>query len=280
MLDLTIFKKTVSDFIYYLDDINGYRLFKMIEKEDLKSIEKDAESMGAYLALEFLVIPFLSTKEIFSLLKEKLFAGFSIDDIDLTERIAKKLLDLDLGDRDNCKKELKTALINSSEELMGQVAIGPNKKIRTVADWIKDYVSQVGEGNKTALNEAQYFYQKSYFVKLKESNKNLLKKLFSLYKFLNTSSLTPEGFEDDLLLIDKQGRLITTNKGKIVVLYDTKKAEKKVAAEAPQKAVIGNLSEQEKQIIELRKMASQYPVGSLEHKAVTEELEKLQKKTV
>jgi hypothetical protein len=280
MFDLTDFKNIVSNFVYYLDDVNGYKLFRMIEKEDIKNIERDEENMGAYLALEFLVIPFLSTKEIFSLLKENLSAGLKTEDIDLTERITKKLLGIDLSDRDNCKKELKTALINNKEELIGRVTVGPNKKIGTVSDWIKDYIGQIGSKNKIALNEAQYFFQKPYFVKLKETEKNILKKIFMLYKLLNASSLTPEGFEDDLLLVDKQGRLITTNKGKVVVLYDSKNEEKKVAVGASLKAISSNLSEQEKQVIELKKMASQYPAGSLEHKAVVEELEKLRKKTV
>lgn len=276
MQNLDNFTKQVDELIFYLDGINGNRLFKLIKKEELTVIEQDEEKMGAYLALQFLIIPFLPTKKIASLLKEKLSAGLNIDDIDLTERIAKKLLDLDLSDRDNCKKELKTALINSSEELIGQVTIEPNKKIRTVADWIKDYVSQVGKGNKTALNEAQYFYQKSYFVKLKESNKNLLKKLFSLYKFLDTSSLTPEGFEDDLLLEDEQGRLITTNKGKVVVLYDPKKNIKKPIIKAPQSKINNIFNEKEAQVNELKQLAAGYPPGSLERKAVEEEMGKLE----
>ena len=277
MFDLNIFKKTVSDFIYYLDDVNGYKLFRMIEKEDIESIEKDEENMGAYLALEFLVIPFLSTKEIFSLLRENLSAGLRVDDIDLTERITKKLLELDLSDRDNCKKELINALINSEEELIGPVTVGPNKKIRTVADWIKDYVGQVGSKNKTTLNEAQYFFQKSYFVKLKEAEKNVLKKLFKLYKFLGTSSLTPEGFEDDMLLEDEQGRLITTNKGKIVILYDPKKSVKKAGIKPPEIIPVKKTAvASDNQLAELKQLLAQYPAGSFERKAVEEEISRLE----
>jgi len=162
MLDLTNFKNIVSDLVYYLDDINGNRLYRKLKNDDIKEVEQDQEKMGAFLALEFLVIPFLSTKEITSLLKYNLSAGLMIDDIDITERIAKGLIDLNLGDRDNCKKELKNALVSSQEKLTDTV-VAQNKKLSTVADWIRDYVSQIGSKSKTVLHEAQYFYQKSYF---------------------------------------------------------------------------------------------------------------------
>jgi len=277
MIDINNFTKQVDELIFYLDGVNGNRLFKSLKKEDVAAIEHDEENMGAYLALQFLIIPFLSTKEISGLLKENLSAGLMIEDIDLAERITKKLLDLDLGDRDNCKKELKTALINSEERLMGAVTIGSNKKIITVADWIKDYVGQMGSGSKTTLNEAQYFYQKPYFVKLKEKEKLVLKKLFALYKFLDISSLTPEGFEDDLLLEDEQGRLITTSKGKVIVLYDPKKSQKKTAVKQSTKLGRG-ISEKEMQISEFKNLAAKYPAGSFERKAVEEEIMKLNDK--
>jgi CO dehydrogenase/acetyl-CoA synthase beta subunit len=90
--------------------------------------------------------------------------------------------------------------------------------------------------------------------------------------------LTPEGFEDDLLLKDKNGRLITTDKGKMVILYDPKKLEKRIITNIPSKVVSKNLSEQEKEIIELRKTAESYPAGSFERKAIEEEIEKLNNK--
>ncbi|MDO8667756.1 MAG: hypothetical protein Q7K35_01505 [bacterium] len=286
MLDLTNFKSIVNDLVYYLDDINGYKLFKMIGKEEVAAIEQDEENTGAYLALEFLIIPFFSTKEIAGLLKEKLSAGLMIEDINLIERITKKLIEIDLGDRDNFKKELKNALINSQEQITKGVTAEQNKKIVSVADWIKDYVSQVKGGSKINLSEAQYFYQKPYFVNLNEVEKNLLKKLFALYKFLDTSSLTPEGFEDDLLIEDGQGRLITTNKGKIVVLYDPKKIVKKLVVKAPENKIIKNVveeqrpappvkSEAENNVVELKQLAAKYPPGSFERKAIEEEMEKM-----
>ena len=140
MLDLTNFKNIVSDLVYYLDDINGNRLYRKLKNDDIKEVEQDQEKMGAFLALEFLVIPFLSTKEITSLLKYNLSAGLMIDDIDITERIAKGLIDLNLGDRDNCKKELKNALVSSQEKLTDK------QYAKAFSDWQKAHDDVVAAG--------------------------------------------------------------------------------------------------------------------------------------
>jgi hypothetical protein len=264
MLDLTNFKNIVSDLVYYLDDVNGNRLYRKLSNADIKEIGQDQEKMAAFLSLEFLIIPFLSTEEIAGILKNQLLVGLMLDDINLVERITKKLIYLDLMDRDNCKKTLKNALVNSQVRLTDTV-VAENKKLFTASDWIKDFISLMKGKSINVLNEAEYLYQKPYFIKLKETDKKLLKKLFVLYKFLDTSSLTPEGFEDDLLIEDEHGRLMTTDKGRVVVLFDPAKSKEKIGAS-------NIVLRKNRKIIELRRLAAQYPPGSLERKAVEEEI--------
>lgn len=59
------------------------------------------------------------------------------------------------------------------------------------------------------------------------------------------------------------------------VLATLNKVENKVIEKAPPKIISKNLSEQEKQIIDLKKMAASYPAGSFERKAIEEEIEKM-----
>jgi len=181
---------------------------------------------------------------------------------------------LHINDRDNCKKTLKEALIKNEEIITRGVFNESKNKLTTLNDWLKDYISHTSLRRQT-LELAQYFFQRAYFTKLAEPEKKILKKFFSLYDFLNTSSLTPEGFEDDLLFKDKNGRLLTTNKGKVVVLYDPKKAENKIIEKMPLKIFGKNLSGQEKQTIELKQMAAGYPPGSFERKAIEEEINRV-----
>lgn len=278
MTDLNNFPKKVDELIFYLDDIEGNRLYKEIIAEEKKLIQGDTEKQGALIALGFLIIPFLSTREVGSLLKEDLYIGLSIDDIDLTERINKKLLFLDITDRDNCKRVLKTAILNNQEQITEEATTKSGRKLKTVNNWLKDYVKHIDQHKGSTLEEAQYFFQKSYFKKLDDDEMEMVKKLFDLYKFLNTSSLTPEGFEDDILIKEEDGRIVTTNKGQVVVLYDPNKEKATEPAKPKIPATIGTpKTATEKRIDAVRKKEEDYKEGSLEREALEEE-EKMQKR--
>lgn len=263
MTDLNIFTKRVKELIFYLDDIGGKKLYQTISAAVLKNISSDIGLQQSFISLRFLMIPFLSTREIAELLKNNLITGLKLEELDIVERISKKLIFLDINDRDNCKKALKEAVVQNKEIITKRTANKDNKELSIIMDWIKDYVGQVGVGKQT-LGKAQYLYQKPYFIKLEDIEKELLKKLFALYDFLNASSLTPEGFEDDLLLKTVDGKLITTNRGQVVVLYDPQKEKIKQMANSN----ANNLKD-------LNSMLTQYPPNSLERKAVEEEIKKL-----
>lgn len=264
-------KKQADELIFYLDDVAGNRLFKKLRREDKELINSGEEAQSYFVALQFLVIPHLSTHETEILLREHLNIGLNIEDIDIAERIKHKLILLDLADRDNCKRALKSALVMSPERIITEVMANENKIIRTVGDWIKDYVSNLQkQRGGSALERAQYFYQQPYVAKLPESEKNILKKLFALYQFLNISSLTPEGFEDDLLMRTEDGRLVTTNKGRIITLYDFNKEQKIANYQTPKAQSRGKSDSQT-----LQELAAQYPAGSLERRAVEEEIKKI-----
>lgn len=279
-MDKKVFLKQIDEMIFYLDDVTGGKLYRELSAEDKRIIDKDEELRGAFLALRFLIIPFLSTREIADLLTEHLTAGLMIEEIDLDERIRKKLIFSDLSDRDNCKNALKKALLENEEIITDETEVS-GKKIKTTADWLKDYLSQVGLKKAGSLERAKYFSEKNYVFNLNEDDKKILRKIIDLYKFLNTSSLTPEGFEDDLILKDKDNRVLTTNKGKIVVLYDPKKNIKPAAtnfsADKPVIKVPGeNNYNGANDMAELKNLAAGYPAGSLERKAVEEEIKKLE----
>jgi hypothetical protein len=182
-----------------------------------------------------------------------------------------------LEDRDNCKKALKLALVSNQERIISETAVNEAKKLKTIADWIKDYVGIAG--NNT-LNKAQYFYQRSYLNKLNQAEKEILRKLFSLYDFLSASSMTPEGFEDDLLMRTEDGKIVTTNKGKVVVLHDPN-AENKIPPKRniPEKKIspAKSVQDSEQKTDEWQNLLDQYPIGSLERKAIEEEMKKQKK---
>ncbi len=273
MENLKQLPKEVDELIFYLDDIGGKKLYQDIKKKGMHLVQKDEEKRGTFLALQFLIMPFLSTRKIYNLLQNHLYIGLSLDDIDLTERVNKKLLMIHLNDRNNCKKELKSALVNNKEQITEEVTSKGGRKLKNVDDWIKDYIGQISKQHGQTLGEAQYFFKKSYFQQLDEDDKKMLKKLFTLYKFLNTSSRTPGGFEDDVLIKTEDGRLITTHKGKVVTLYNPEKDEGLDIAKPKARTVSGPpKTKEEKEIDKLKEEGREYAEGGLEREALEEEI--------
>lgn len=267
MEELNKLKQEIDNYIYHLNDDGAYDLYKKIKKNKNVLQQSEPEDKLNFIKLKFLVIPFLLDREIIDLFRENIAVGLNIKDLDLKERINKKLLFMDLEDRDDFKSKIKNALISSQAQITKEVVNNREEKIKKVNDWIKDYQTEI-EGKNQALVEAQYF-QNNYIKDLKESEINNLKKLFDFYKFLNVSSKNPEGFEDDLLARDEKGRIVTTQKGKVVVLYDPN-SEK----EGEENKNTGN-----EEVDKLQKEIDKYPEGSIERKALEEELNKMQQKS-
>lgn len=260
------FSNQVKDLIYYLDDDKGRKLFKSIKGQDKELILQDKTLINFYILLQFLIIPSLSINEIVELFKNNLGIGLKNDELDIAERVRKKLILVDLSDRDNLKNEFKSALIVNKEKIIREIPISAEKKLATVGDWVKDFIANIYSKDKTVLSQAEYFYKQNYYLSLPENEKLIIKKLFSLYKYLSTSSFLPDGFEDDILMRTEDGKLITTKRGQVVVLYDPAKAAKeKKLPENNTKNTITNPTD-------LQTLAAQYPAGSLERKAIEDEI--------
>jgi hypothetical protein len=270
MLAIRDFTKKADEFIFYLDDIGANKYLKKLSREDLDFIRLDEERAVALQALQFLILPFLSLREASELINKQLYLCFNIEDLEITERIKKMLTLSDVSERDKIKEELKKSLVGSQWEITRPIEVGSSKTLKSVSDWFTDFLSKVDPGKNLALKRAQYMHQ-GYLNALDENERLMLKKLFDLYFYLNASSLTPEGFEDDLLMKTIDGKMVTTDKGRVVVLYDPEIGGNTV----PQKPKIRTVAElpktHDEALSQLEQMAGQYPEGSLERRALEEE---------
>jgi len=277
MEEINNFTKKVEELIFYLDDVSGNKLYRIAKKEYNKLILENPANEEAFIALQFLIIPFLSTNEIADLIKDNLYLCLSIDDIDITGRINKKLLFLSLEDRDGLKNRLKNALVDNQEQITDIIEIEKGKKIKTIADWLGDYISNTGKEIGSSISEAKYFTN-SYIQNIKPVEKKLLKKVFNFYSFLNVSSNTPQGFEDDVLLRTEDDRLITTNKGNVVVLYNYRTGQGATYSRPKVRSVSGPpKTEEELKIDELKAEEERYVAGGIERLALEEEVGKKKK---
>jgi len=280
MINLLELKSRIDDLIEHLDDSEGYKLYSIIKNsEDLKLIQQDVDFNKYYLLLQFLIIPYLEINEIAELLKKDISIALNDNNFDLFAVVKRRLIYVDISERDECKKELKSALIDNGVIITQTVVSSSGGKLNTVNDWIKDFISSVNQKGSNSLAQAQY-YQRPYYLKLSEIEKNKLRRLFQLYRYLSLSSLTPDGFEDDMLFQTKDGQLVTSNKSKIVVLYDPRGKDmmsSRTHRNYPEVVIKKKSRENEttKKLVELEEIAAQFPAGSLERKAIEEEMKKL-----
>jgi len=308
MIDNGNFGQQVKELIFYLDDVEGNKLYKQIKKTGQGKFENNPEIRESFLTLQFLIIPYLEIEHIASLFKNDLYIGLGIEDLDLSERINKKLMLINLEERDGYKRQLRQALLDSKEKITAIVEISKDKKLSTASSWLNDYISSINPAEK-GLGRAKYFFEKTYYRNLSSEEKERLNNIFSLYEFLSRSSLSPLGFEDDMLLKTEDGKLITTNKGEVIVLHDYKTGESFRPEESKVRRVSGPPRTQEeknidklikhkqeikeqpfaskvideeinnrKRIEELKIMANKYKDNSLQKRAIEEEIRKLERR--
>jgi len=289
MIDPKNFHQQISDFIYYLDDTSANKFFRSLKKEERDQIFSDDVLNEDFTRLQFLLVPFLREKEVTDLIRSSLRAGLYLEEVDLAERFKKRLSFLDIKERDSAKEALKTALLANKEDVVKKIQTPEAKTIASVGEWIKDYTA-FNSGVKDALQRAQYFNERS--KGLSASEKSILKKLFSLYEYINSSSETPAGFEDDLVLKDETGKITTTKDGAVIVLYDPSK-EKRPAAhsqvsldpatEQPKSQSPASVAPPDRGSVrpsvtvfsDLEEALASYPESSLEYKAIKQEISRL-----
>lgn len=142
------------------------------------------------------------------------------------------------------KKELENALYVNNEKLTSQKFILDNKPHSpSVANWLKDFIKKNGSGMFDNLVLTEYLINSDNAKKLDSKGREILKKLLLLYrniKFFPESMPTDIGEGWEIIPVNKIG-------------------EEKVKTQASG-------------MDSLVRMAEQYPAGSLERKAVEEEL--------
>lgn len=195
-----------------------------------------------------------------------------------------------LFNKEGFKEEINKILLSSQEKLTHkEFVLDAKAHSPTVANWLKDFIKQRGSGMFDNVALADFVTNSKNAKNLDEQEKKLVQKLLQLYrnlKFFPESMPTDTGEGWEIIPIDKE--VETMQKARSVELpkIEQKKQEAKSITNYPAKddgagklQIANKKREQEKKIEELKKIATQYPEGSLERKAVEEEMSKLKVKS-
>jgi len=277
-------QETIQGFNNELNSIisenNGGRAFKFfyfMERILAQPLIKDklsGESLKQYqqmiIKAKFIALYRLKEKEIYELLTNHFNYCFAIEGYNLYKKIKDYLTTLSsLIARNNFKNGLRKILSNSQALVAsGKIILDGKTAEPTISNWLKDFRLRFGEESfSDSLKVSDYLANSQNTKSLSAEERQKISNLLDWYGKLKISSLNISGLEEDITIIKpdggvafiKQGRLENINK-------EAKDAYQKISG-------VLDITEKKK---EFQQLAAQYPAGSLERKAVEEEIKKLE----
>jgi hypothetical protein len=223
---------------------------------------------------------------IYELIKSHYEETGKIENYNLWEKIRTRLSSVyTLEERSEIKKKIKKILELNEAAILNRdryknIAGMPIK----VNEWIRDFTSNLGVGKYENIKKANYLTRGTYITKLAAEDKEKVEKLLELYENASLPSTTREGFEDDVPVDLGNGRVGIFTRGNVEEI-DPKLTEQIRAivlpsddgakTSGPAQGGGGSSVDVQSELIELKKLALEYPAGSLERRAVEEEIGKL-----
>ncbi|MBU1036793.1 hypothetical protein KKF32_02005 [Patescibacteria group bacterium] len=213
------FKGLIKQTLGMIDVAENFRLTRGIEKEmnnlspETKKIF-DEEIKPLLIKLKWRAFPRLKQGQVLDLLENHLLVTKEfkeIDDriLDIKQAVNNHLLQIiDHDERDRFKILVRQTLLVNKEVVDESLAV------KTVGEWFKNIISQVGPQLTDRLKESEYYLRDSNFTKLSKIDQQFLKGVFSLYKYCLYSSITPEGLDETITVIE-DGKMKVIRQGMI-----------------------------------------------------------------
>jgi hypothetical protein len=215
-------KEKVADIMLHFETKEAKILYDFINEKLVKNknIYQAKEYSKILSQLRFLDLYFLSDNEIVGLYQKdfgKILEYY--EDYNPFSVLRLKLLNMSLRNRDEFKKRVVLALLNNREIITKNALFfvkGGKSEPPSIANWIRDYTKIAGGGVFTNIAKANYFIKSKNYLALSDEEEQKVKVLLNFYFRLQLSSLTPQGLENDLVFIDKDGKTKILSEGKII----------------------------------------------------------------
>jgi len=282
-------REVVSHIVNYDDYKNALSLYRILRRavtDNNQELSKQP-TLGAFykeslLSLAYICLPALDDKEVEHMLQHEIMFQFHLPNYNLIQKIDYKLINIIVvSERVIFKDRLRKALLENSETIV------KNNEIKSVSDWLRDYVSKVGLDGKDKLASAQYLMSIKANKNIEEKDRDYLTVVFKLYEKLSLPSNTPEGFEEELP-INFNGRLFVLRRGVLEPIEKNKdvdaalellnkepaqtKKDEKTIDKQPEQEI---LPSQPSNLSVLEEALKNYSESTLEHKAIKQEISRL-----
>jgi hypothetical protein len=290
-------EKGVKEIIKFNNFKEAYKLLNelnsFIKRKELKSSDPELyKKFYSYsIKLKWIALPYFNKDEVLRMFNDHFQEAIDMEYFDLWEKLRHFLLGYILMEqRDEIKNNIKF-ILNKNQAILTKNKLVDNLK-PTVENWIKIYTGEVGVSEADIIKIRQFFTDNKNIKELEEQEKEKIIKFFKFYERIKYSSLTVRGFEGSIPVNTAQfkgyfenGEMIKETKlnqeeQMIFNIVSGEDQENNKDYETnSSKNSFSNLEKQSEDINnnnkDLFELASQYRDGSLEKKAIEEEIERL-----
>ncbi len=202
----------------------AHNLNNLLSQQDISSGQHQ-ELINKYqillTRLHLMGLPHLSEDELLNLLQNRLIQ--ILDEVNINDKLRVYLMThfLVLEERDIFKNKIIGILENNNELIEGACDTGDGRQLDGVSRWLTYRRFRLGVEDKiNIVKQSEFLVQDKAIVNLSAKSRERLNKLYRLYWQLHQSSLTQEGWEDPVVVLDN-GRLKFLSDG-ILTDIDTK----------------------------------------------------------
>jgi hypothetical protein len=310
---LNLLNKQIEFCLKENDIKSAFQAYNLIDKwlndQNIKNKDKVFyNKINNYLyKLKFISLNYYEDAEIINLLKYYFPFIFELPGYDLWDKLKVHLVSISsIDERNEFKSNIMAALNNCDAYLIPIGKYKDSKMVYKVNDWLKEFFINIDKNLSNTIKEAEYLSNNSLIKQLKPEDKVKILTLLELYKKLNSPSHTKEGQESSIILdidgkkyVFSQGQLEKLPKldlsdfgieeekpieNRLIEKVTAKKSDKKnnfheKDFEEEIKIQYNNKQEEgKKNLAELQTILNEYPLTSLEYKAVKQEINRLKDK--
>ena len=284
-----VVKEAADDYISDNDFTEAYNLGAgldgEIEKKEFRMEVPELYKKYKEMVIKLLWVglPVMTQGEIKRMFREHFVKSCAlIPDYEYWYKLKPALLSIKILDnRDVFKRQLMQALAENQEKITyKRLTVNGVEKEPTVANWILDYNRVLGASATNGIARTQYLVNSVNVKSLSKEEKGKIQKLFELYERLKLSSQTLEGYEFDIP-VNELGVNGTIRQGVFEPTPPETKRDiivKGIIDEMMGRTKTTAGKGKEDQIAALINLSGQYPAGSLERRAIEEEIRKLENK--
>ena len=270
----------IDDFSEHNYSKEAYSLYKnlnaYLDKIGLKKTQPEVYSKyyDVLLKLKFLSLNFFDNwDDVTHLIKHHFEVIFTIKYFDLWNKIKINLLyEASLETRDKIKEQLKKTILDCDRPVVNRAKYRNKKIPYTVKEWLTSYNVSLGIGKVNNLKRIEYLTNSDDIKSVDDKDRKKLKILFDFYEKLKRPSSDRYGFEGDIPGVVNDRNIIFTG-GEAEEI--PRNLQEMIRSVIDRQSKENNNHQNQNELQNLKTLAANYAPGSLERKAVEEEINKL-----